>query len=288
MMPEPMQLISGIKIRWITTDCFEIVLPNGKVILSDPYITDSPNKSFSPSEVSGADYILTTHIHFDHVNDLKEIAGKFNSLVFVGDLSATELCRLHDLAAERIFRMRGGEKIQFDDCVIEAISGRHILLPPNGTHTGLNSTVEKVNSMMKRPQDEEWSIWLGCIEQLSYLVTTRDGTSILFWGGQATEDQCNKLRGIKPTVAIIQASGILPEKVAKVAGAIGAQIAIPHHHDYLKLAAAAGMQLVGRQDADALIKQIGDYMAVDAPYTKFIELERGEWYAIGTAIGKMA
>ncbi|HWR39745.1 MAG TPA: MBL fold metallo-hydrolase [Patescibacteria group bacterium] len=286
-MPQRIDLVSGIKIRWITTNCFEIVLPNGKVILTDPYITGSPNKNFSVSEVMGADYMLISHIHFDHVNDVKEIAKKFKSQVFVGDLSAVELCKLCDLPAERICLMRGGEKFEFEDCTLEAISTRHVVLPPDGTRFANHPELALLNKKLKRPPAEEIPYWYGCLEQLNYLVTAKDGTTILLWGGQATEDQCNKLRGLKPTIAIIQATGNLPAKISKLVGAIGPQIAIPHHHDFLEILVEFGLDIPGGLNAAVLINELAACIAADAPDTKFLELKRNSWYEIGTAVKTM-
>ena len=286
-MATQLDMVSGITIRWITNSCFEILLPSGKRILTDPYITGSPNKGFFPAEVTGADYMLITHIHFDHVNDVKELAHKFKSQVFVGDLSAVELCKLCDLPAERICLMRGGEKFEFDDCAIEAITSRHVVLPPDGTRFDNRPEMRLLNKQLNRPGDEDGPFWYGCLEQLNYLITAQDGTSILLWGGQATEDQFNRLRGLKPTIAIVQATGNLPEKISKLVGAIGAQIAIPHHHDFLEVLVEYGLKIPGGLDANAILNDISQFLTVDAPCTRFVELDRGQWYNIGTAVGKI-
>lgn len=285
-MTTQLDFVSGIKIRWITTNCFEIVLPGGRVILTDPYVTDSPNKSIPPSKITGADYMLITHIHFDHVNDVKELANKFKSQVFVGALSAVELCKLCDLPAERICLMRGGEKYEFDDCAIEAISSRHVILPPDGTRFNNHPEMKLLNRQLKRPQEEDVAFWYGCLEQLSYLITAQDGTTILLWGGQATDEQVNRLSGIRPTIAIFQATGNLPRKISQLIGAIRPQIAIPHHHDFLEILIESGLKLPGGLNADAILQEIVMCMKEDAPYTRFMELDRGEWYCIGTALGK--
>ena len=279
-------IIGGVKIRWITTNCFEIVLPSGRVILTDPYITDSPNKCFSPAEVSGADYMLITHTHFDHINDVEKLADRFKSQVFTGALSAVELCKLCHLPAERIYLMRSGDRYVFEDCSIEAIASRHIVLPPDGTRFGNHPEMERLNRQLKRPAEEDTAFWYGCLEQLSYLITARDGTSILLWGGQATDEQINRLRGLKPTLAIFQATGNPAPDISQLIGAIEPQIAIPHHHDFLELLVESGLKIPGGLNSDMILREIARHMKADAPYTRFIKLERGEWYCLGAVFFK--
>jgi len=60
----------SIKLRWLGFACFEIVLPSGKVQVTDPFIDYSQSSPIKSSEVTGADYIALTHTHFDHCTDL--------------------------------------------------------------------------------------------------------------------------------------------------------------------------------------------------------------------------
>ena len=76
----------AIRIRWISVQCYEIVLPNGKVIVTDPFYLDASKydgmteftrsqkmekdiysqTGFSVDEFTGADYIILNHVHGAH------------------------------------------------------------------------------------------------------------------------------------------------------------------------------------------------------------------------------
>ncbi len=60
---------------------FEVVTPNGVVILIDPWLTNPQNPKARDNKdpiaaLKKANYILITHGHFDHVGDSVAIAKK--------------------------------------------------------------------------------------------------------------------------------------------------------------------------------------------------------------------
>ena len=62
---------SSFKFRWINSQCYEFILPNGKHVITDPYITPKPVpgfRVFSVEEIEQCDYILLTHSHY-HYDD---------------------------------------------------------------------------------------------------------------------------------------------------------------------------------------------------------------------------
>ena len=83
---------SGIKIRWITTTCFEIVLPNGKVIVLDPWVGKehpmhpgvSVDTGFSVDDFTGADYIFRSYSGSDGAAGKKTDRPLRRACVFAG------------------------------------------------------------------------------------------------------------------------------------------------------------------------------------------------------------
>ena len=87
----------ALKIRWISVQCYEIVLPNGKVIVTDPFYLDAAKfdgmvdltknqqmerdvyaqRGFSVDDFTGADYIILNHVHGDHSNLVGQLWNKF-------------------------------------------------------------------------------------------------------------------------------------------------------------------------------------------------------------------
>ena len=84
----------AIKLRWLGWACFEIVLPSGKVLLTDPFIDYSNTAPIKSSELTGADYIALTHTHFDHCTDVGTIVKKFHSKVICSSSIAGPLAEL--------------------------------------------------------------------------------------------------------------------------------------------------------------------------------------------------
>ena len=77
-----------LRLRWSGVNFYEFVLPNGKTIVMDPYFDTEPagghnEFNYTPTKLSagewvnGADYIILTHGHFDHVNDLGSVLNKY-------------------------------------------------------------------------------------------------------------------------------------------------------------------------------------------------------------------
>ena len=51
------------------------------IILIDPWLNDNPIATMKAEEISKADYIIATHNHFDHVNDIPLIAKNTGATV---------------------------------------------------------------------------------------------------------------------------------------------------------------------------------------------------------------
>lgn len=69
-----------MKITFYGHACLGIEV-SGKHILVDPFITGNPKASHIDINAIKADYILITHVHFDHVKDVEEIAKRTNAVI---------------------------------------------------------------------------------------------------------------------------------------------------------------------------------------------------------------
>lgn len=59
-------------------------LPNGKVVLIDPWVQNNPSCPDELHDLGSLDALLITHGHFDHMGDAVEIAKKYEPEVVVG------------------------------------------------------------------------------------------------------------------------------------------------------------------------------------------------------------
>ena len=115
-----------VKLRWLGFACFEIVLPSGKVLVTDPYIDYSSTAPVTCQEVTGADYIALTHGHYDHITDVGTLAQKFGSSVICSHTIAGPLAGLFDLNVDDLIKVTAGDTVTFDDLRIEVMKGQHV------------------------------------------------------------------------------------------------------------------------------------------------------------------
>src|SRR5207237_7622591 len=88
VLPGPLaaqQATGKVEVLWLGQSAFKITSPGGKVIVTDPFITNNPK---TPSEYKNldklgkVDVILVSHGHFDHTGDVKELAAKTGAKVY--------------------------------------------------------------------------------------------------------------------------------------------------------------------------------------------------------------
>ena len=112
--------------------CFS-VLANGKKILFDPFIT--PNELAAHIDVNkvGADYILLSHGHVDHVADCVSIAKRTGAKV-IGSWEIYEW--LHKQGISNAHPMNTGGKWDFGDFVVKCVAAQHSSGLPDGSYGG--------------------------------------------------------------------------------------------------------------------------------------------------------
>ena len=222
-------LLNGVKLRWLNTAGFEIVMSNGKHILLDPFLDGRVGRlecyPISIDEIEGCDYLLLSHTHFDHAKNVEDIQKKFPKLnLFCPDLSADALCREQHVDCGRIYRARSGEKYEFDDVTIECFAGRHTESSRGYYRTG--------KDYLKPDGSPDDLMWFGSLELINYLITTNDGTKILVWAGMTSSDQKHRFKGLKPNIALMHVSPKQDfNEFAELTEAMGTQVIIPHHYD---------------------------------------------------------
>lgn len=285
-------LPGGISLRWFNTAGFEIILPGGKHLLTDPYLDSSRVFPFSVQNIKQCDYILLSHIHIDHAADLRSLEEKFGRFVLcVGDLSADPLCRWQDLDIRNFYRVRGGIKYIFDDVTIEVFDTRH---------------TESMCSHRRSSHYREENLhdWWGLMEVLSYLITTADGTRILFWAGMTTEDQKNMFRDLRPDLAVMHLSPKSdPEIFADMVRSWKPRLVIPHHYDAIRSGVIEHPEQLSRHlsdefqslfirrrangtldfDEETFVEYFGSAIRKKSPTTGILRLKHHHWYRFSAA-----
>ena len=121
----------AIDVTWLGHSCWSVKTGNATILL-DPFLTGNPSATAKASEV-GADYILVSHGHGDHVGDTVEIAKRTDALV----ISSYEICEW--LAKQGVRRtlghnLGGGSSHPFGR--VKLTLAHHSSVLPDGTYGG--------------------------------------------------------------------------------------------------------------------------------------------------------
>lgn len=120
-----------MKIKFLGHSTFQIEV-NQKTILVDPFITGNPILTNKNVNEIKADYILVTHAHFDHIQDVEQI-GKNNDATVVANW---EIATYYGNKGLKNHPMNIGGSWSFDFGTIKMTSAVHSSSFPDGTYGG--------------------------------------------------------------------------------------------------------------------------------------------------------
>jgi len=288
----------SIKLRWLGFACFEIVLPSGKVLITDPFIDDSLTAPITSQEVTGADYIALTHGNLHHILDVGKLANKFGSRIICSPEIATPLTNFFDLDPGSVIRVRPGDTLVFDDLKVETRRCQHVSPFPQNTPNYESITGLKVNrkiglkeikkeivpkimaeklglgpEILKLREDmsaagfdsEGWG------EMVSFVFQTGDNLRVYMLGTGIYEFMRHEIEDARPNVAMIQLPPNDPVKVAEFAAISGAEVVIPYHHD------------IPIEKMHCSAQELAKHLA-SMSKAHFQDIIHGQWYEIGTKI----
>ena len=76
-----MTLDNGVEITWLGHAAFRIKSPQGKIILTDPFLADNPSTPEAEKHPERVDIILPSHGHGDNFADTVDIASRTGATV---------------------------------------------------------------------------------------------------------------------------------------------------------------------------------------------------------------
>lgn len=279
---------SSIKIRTFNVSGnHEIMLPNKKTILIDPFFPVGKTGECSRESVSGADYILVTHTHFDHETDLGYFVKKFNSKVFVGAFSAMAAMKFHKIPYDYIFPVFPGQKFTLEDFTLEAWQAKHN--PSGGRIFSPEDDIAKKELGIEGHLDCDD---MGSMESLDYLITTKNNFRILMASGQTIwSDLFEICKEKRPNLLLRQAGlrrsngdlftgeQVSPAELAELFVKYGAQIIMPFHMDVL-------CNRWGENKVEEYFREVGKEISELDPGAQFLYPTACKWYNIGLDISE--
>lgn len=266
-----MKTNGALRIRWFNDACYEIHLPGGKGILIDPFIDESPYRALSYQDVEKADYILISHTHFDHVLGTGIISEKFDSNIYVGEVSGLELAKCYDIPGYRLQLCAPGDTFENKDFRLKCYRGKHTKL---GDFDRPSRWPENIIKEGLAPETTALNM-LGSYEYMIYLLELPDHTRLLIWGGGATDEAIAQAQEFHPLITIAQLPRESTDQVAQLYAAIGGSVIFPHHHDYFINQGEAGMKV---------IRETAEKLSALSAHTSLICPEKGKWYSIQTSV----
>ncbi len=269
------------RMRWLGTACFEIVVPNGKTLVIDPYVDDSVSAPVTSDAFEGCDFIFITHGHYDHVLDVGKLSGRFSPKIFCNAAAAESLVRHQGLARERISPVHPGDVVCEDGLVAEVVPGVHVDFAKEYqrmTGQELDLAAGNLRDVLLRMFQtdrlpERFPEWMAAYpqgEQLNFVFAPEGGRRIYMAGSYPDPVVVEAAKKANAHITLLQ---VLPGKTlqgieaqtAQVALASGCRVVVPQHHDPL---------FEGAAETDlAPLKGI-----LEANGLEFLELVPGRWY----------
>ena len=111
-----------LAITWLGHGTFLLTSPGGKRILIDPWLEDNPACPTEWKRVRGANLILVTHGHRDHVGDAAQVSRDTGAAV----VAIVELCQwLEAQGLRRLHPMNKGGTLTLDGIAISMVAAEH-------------------------------------------------------------------------------------------------------------------------------------------------------------------
>ena len=281
-----------LNFRWINGQCFEITLPNGVHILTDPFLPSVTNPAglcenmqkscgiqipFTVDDIEGADYIILNHTHGDHILQLEEIAAKFHSKVIVQSAMAMQLAEKTKLTLTDIYPVDLNSTYYFQGFELITFHGTHH--PAKGS-----IDVERKRMLKDFPADmQEISAW-GCLFNMNFILKTDENISIAFAGGDIDGDY-EIFDRYHPQVILrnkLHSSATEYDVAAEWSEYLErshALLMVPMHHEkWLNLNPGY---------MEGLVRQMNDRLTAHGSVARVLNPERTKWYSLSLGIAKL-
>ena len=223
--------INGFQVRYINAQCYEFILPNGKHLITDPYITPvnlAGFRKFSVDEIQRCDYILLTHSHYDHTSDIGYLYKKFDCKMFCSSMVAVELSKYFEVPGGRIYPFDNMDTYEMPDFTLLTVRGKHfpMLNMPNKPGSFGDDFGGSGHDMLN---------FMGVMFSFDFCITLTNNIRIMFVSGTDEYNNIYKVaEGFRPNVIFRHTAGSTPaEEWARVIARYHAQLAFPNHQDNL-------------------------------------------------------
>ena len=268
-----------LSFRWLHASCYELKLPDGRIITIDPYVLPIGYPNFTEDSYTTPDYVLITHTHFDHILDIPVVMGKNpEARLYIGAQGAIPLGEKYDLLFGQICILENGDEISHGGLRLKAFRGKHSRFISREKERMSNCKLAGVREHGIEGFDA--LNYVGSVEYSDFLITTPDNFRIFITGGDAEHTiPYDVARDYCPNLLIRQASNFhTPEEYAQCVARYNAQYVLPHHQEFAEKRLGMPMEEFARR-VQAELDRLG------SP-SQFIDPEQFEWYSFSCSIEK--
>ena len=161
---------------------------------NDTLTPDKATLALIDQHIDRADYILTSHSHFNHCMDMPYIARKTGAIV-LGTESTTNIGRAHGVPDAQLISVKGGEDFEFGAFSVKVIPSLHSAL--SSKHYFDSGTVPRdIRAPMRLVDYVEGNTF-------AYFIRLGEHRVIVFCSMNFIE---REIDGLKPTAALIPAA----------------------------------------------------------------------------------
>ncbi|WP_084801228.1 MBL fold metallo-hydrolase [Bradyrhizobium sp. Tv2a-2] len=112
------------KVRFLGVAAYEIVVPDGRHILLDPFLTGNPACKVAVEDLDRVDLILVTHAALDHLGDAHTIAKRTGAPVVCGGEVSAYL-KAMNVPASQMRTTAWGMRLEVSGFEIQTVECRH-------------------------------------------------------------------------------------------------------------------------------------------------------------------
>lgn len=284
-----------VKVRWSGVNFYEFVLPNGKTIVMDPYWDDPDNDhneyKYTPTDLSGgewvngADYVLLTHSHGDHCEELPSVLENHpGAHVVAPEHCLPNLIYQHakkiDYSKHYFDAAGAHDKFVFHGFTLETCRSNHNLSKAPTKLAELSA--DKYTNPDGSCNFYSLYSMIYAREIMNMKITTDEGFTILIWNsemqpdGQGFESRSYFYENANPDLFMYQVAGASlgydrrnPDctHMGKFIASVKAKTALPEHQQHFSY-----------NELDLMADKFSDICNEQGVGTHFMTPETGIWY----------
>lgn len=173
----------SVKMEWFGWSFFRFTSPNGKVILTNPFITGNPDASVKLGDITKADVILVPNGHGDEIGDTIAIAKATGARIVTGGFELGNWFVGRGVPEAQVMRRNPGTRFVWEGITVRVVGSVH------GSGSGRDTAFERA------------PIYGGAAA--GFMITFENGYTVYFPGSSAaTQDMAMWAEAYRPDAMI--------------------------------------------------------------------------------------